>query len=113
MKIKQPDVQGTENARLASMIGLCRRAGRLGCGVECVLDALKAGRAALVLLSSDPSDRSRSVVTEKCRRAGVPLLPLAMTKEALGAACGIPSVSAAAVTDPGFARAIAALAGAQ
>ncbi len=110
--MKNETVSGeTGNARLASMIGLCRRAGRLGCGVDRVQDALKAGRASLVLLASDPTDRSAKQVTDKCRHAGVPLLALPMTGEAIGRACGIGRVTAAAVGDPGFARAIAALAG--
>lgn len=101
----------TDTARLASMIGLCRRANRLGCGAEAVQGALKAGRACLVLLASDPSDRTRKQVTDKCAFRGVPLLTLPFTKGELGRACGMTEMSACAVTDPQFANAITALAG--
>ena len=105
--------QSPDTARLASMIGLCRRANRLGCGVEAVNDAVKAGRACLVLLASDPSPRTSKQIGDKCAFRRVPLITLPMTKEELGAACGLDEMSACAVKDPGLARAITALAGKQ
>lgn len=93
------------------MIGLCRRAGRLGCGVEAVYDALKTGRAVLVLMAADPSDRTRKQITEKCAHYGAACHTLTLTKEELGRAAGLDSLSACAVTDPQFARAIVPLAG--
>ena len=100
-----------DTARLASMIGLCRRAGRLGCGTDKVTGALKTGGVYLVLLVRDPSGRTRKVVTDKCAFRKVRLIELPLTREELGAACGMASLSACAVTDPNFATAIAALAG--
>lgn len=96
--------------RLASLIGLCRRANRLGCGVEAVTDAIKAGRARLVLLSSDASERTKKQITDKCAFRHVPLAALPLTAERLGHACGIPAMSACAVLDPELARAVQALA---
>lgn len=101
----------SDTARLASMIGMCRRANRLGCGAEAVQGALKTGRACLVLLASDPSDRTRKQITDKCAFYRVTLLSLPLTKEELGRACGLSELSACAVTDPQFARAVTALAG--
>ena len=103
--------KGTSGSRLASMIGLCRRANRLGCGVDTIKDTLKTGRAHLVLLSSDPSERTRKQLCDKCATARVELLPIPLTKEELGRACGMTELSACAVTDPEFAKAIRALAG--
>ena len=97
--------------RLASMIGLCRRAGRLGCGTDNVTGALKTGGVYLVLLALDPSPRTRKVVTDKCSFRSVPLIEVPLSKEQLGAACGMAELSACAVTDPNFASAITALAG--
>ena len=77
---------GKTGSRLASMIGLCRRANRLGCGVDTIKDALKTGRAHVVLLASDPSDRTRKQLSDKCRTAGVELIPVSLTKEELGRA---------------------------
>lgn len=103
--------EGACSARLASMIGLCRRANRLGCGAEMVQGALKAGRASLVLLASDASERTRKQISDKATFYGVPLIALPMDREELGRACGLDSLSACAVTDAQFARAITALAG--
>lgn len=104
-------VGGAQSARLASMIGLCRRANRLGCGVDMIKDALKTGRAELVLLSSDPSERTRKQLKDKCATAHVELIPVPLTKAELGAACGMAELSACAILDPSFAKAIRALAG--
>ena len=111
--INQKNVQseGANTARLASMIGLCRRAGRLGCGTDTVTGALKTGGVCLVLLASDPSARTVKVVTDKCSFYGVPLLQIPLTRDQLGAACGKAPLSACAVSDPNFASAITALAG--
>ncbi|MBQ8747843.1 MAG: ribosomal L7Ae/L30e/S12e/Gadd45 family protein [Clostridia bacterium] len=98
-------------ARLASMIGLCRRAGRLGCGTDIVTGALKTGGVHLVLLAKDPSARTRKVVTDKCAFRNVTLIEIPLTREQLGAACGKSPLSAVCVTDPNFASAITALAG--
>ena len=103
--------EGADTARLASMIGLCRRAGRLGCGTDKVTGALKTGGVYLVLLAQDPSARTKKVVTDKCAFRSIPLIEVPLTRDALGAACGMASLSACAVTDQNFASAIAALAG--
>ena len=102
---------GKTGSRLASMIGLCRRANRLGCGVDTIKDALKTGRAHVVLLASDPSERTRKQLCDKCRTAGVELIPVSLPKEELGRACGLMELSACAVLDAEFAKAIRALAG--
>ena len=102
---------GAKGSRLASMIGLCRRANRLGCGVDTIKDALKTGRAQIVLLASDPSERTRKQLCDKCKTAGVELIPVSLTKEEMGAACGMMELSACAVLDSEFAKAIRTLAG--
>ena len=104
-------VRGANGPRLASMIGLCRRATRLGCGVDMIKDALKTGRVRLVLLASDPSERTRKQLSDKCATACVELLSVPLTKEEMGAACGMAELSACAVMDPEFAKAIRTLAG--
>ncbi len=105
------DTVGVDIARLASMIGLCRRAGRLGCGTDIVTGALKTGGVHLVLLTMDASARTRKVVTDKCAFRNVTLLEIPLSKEQLGNACGKAPLSAVCVTDPNFASAITALAG--
>ena len=103
--------KGNAAVRLASMIGLCRRANRLGCGAAAVTDAIKTGRARLVLLSMDASERTKKQIRDKCAYRSVPLCPLPFPGKWLGAACGMAELSACAVLDPEFARALQALAG--
>ena len=108
---KTEQTEGVDTARLASMIGLCRRAGRLGCGTDKVVSALKTGGVYLVLLATDPSARTEKEVRDKCAFRQIPLLPVPLTRDELGKAAGKPPLSAVAVTDGNFAKAIAALAG--
>lgn len=111
MKNSEIQSEETRKSRLTSLIGLCRRAGRLGCGAEKIQAALKTGGAALLLLASDPSDRTRKQLTDKSAFRGVKTITLPLTKAELGHACGVDELSGCVVTDSGFARAIAALAG--
>ncbi len=110
-RANENDTKGVDIARLASMIGLCRRAGRLGCGTDIVTGALKTGGVHLVLLAKDPSARTKKVVSDKCAFYKTDLIEIPLTREELGAACGKAPLSAVAVSDPNFASAIAALAG--
>ncbi|MBE6561228.1 MAG: 50S ribosomal protein L7ae [Ruminococcaceae bacterium] len=113
MNTEKSTAKAADTARLASMIGLCRRANRLGCGTEAVYGALKTGRAHLVLLASDASERTRRQTANKCTFYKIPLVALPVTKEELGRMSGGGETSACAVTDPNFAQAISALAGTQ
>ena len=113
MNTQNMTANAADPARLASMIGLCRRANRLGCGTEAVYGALKTGRAHLVLLASDASARTCKQVRNKCAFYAVPLACPPFTKEELGRMSGGGETSAIAVTDPQFANAISALAGAR
>ena len=111
MNTQNMTANAADPARLASMIGLCRRANRLGCGTEAVYGALKTGRAHLVLLASDASGRTTKQIRNKCAFYTVPLYMPPFTKEELGKMSGGGETSALVVTDPQFARAISALAG--
>lgn len=53
-------------ARLAGALGLARRAGALLWGTDRVRDAVRAGKARLVLLTGDASPRTRRHFTELC-----------------------------------------------
>ena len=111
MAINPKNAPAADSARLASMIGLCRRANRLGCGAEAVYGALKTGRAYLVLTASDASPRTRKQTESKCAFYRIPHLSLPLTKAELGRMSGGGEVSVCAVTDPHFADALSSLAG--
>jgi len=90
------------NDQLLSLLGLCRRAGRLTIGFEKTADAIKSGKAVAVLVAADTAAR-----TEKEARflAGdrLPVVRLTQTSGQLSQAIGA-SAKAVAITDEGFAK---------
>ena len=90
--------EGTEALQL---LGLARRAGAVVAGVGRSREAVRAGRAALVLVAADASDGQRSKIERISRARTIPLAVLADRTE-LGAAVGEPPLSALVVLDAGF-----------
>ncbi len=91
--------------RLASAVGLALRAGALALGQQAVRDALKRGRASLLLLDPSASEGSRSEWEAAARYRGIPVLVLpeaGMLEEATGRE----NARAACVSDPNFVRLI-------
>ena len=91
-----------ETDRILKLLGLVLRAGRLKSGSFQTEEAVKAGKAALVLITEDSSDASKKGWMDMCEYYGVPYR-LFGTKEELGHALGMEYRAVAAVTDPGFA----------
>lgn len=52
---------------LLGALGLCRKAGKLLHGYDRVCEAVLGGKASLVLLASDASDRTASHIQAVCR----------------------------------------------
>ena len=93
--------------KILKYIGFAAAGRGTATGTALVLDAVRAGKAKIVLLASDASARTAKQVCDKCATYSVPVLPLAADMEALGRALGKRSaVAAAAVTDAGIADAI-------
>ena len=88
-----------------SLLGLAMKARCAAGGETAVLDAIKSGKAHLVLIAEDASDNSRKLYSDKSRFYEVPYLVWG-TKEQLGHAIGKEERSAVAVCDVGLARAI-------
>ncbi len=94
-----------KDKRAASLIGMATRAGRTKSGEDTVLQSIRSGEAALVIISSEASDRSRKTFCDKCGSYGVPIITWG-TKEELGKYLGKQSRTVAAVTDQGFGKKI-------
>ena len=90
------------NDRLLRFLGLCRRAGRLLYGAQTAVNAVKEGKALLVLRARDLSANSYRDVEYTAEKYGVPMRTLSFSKDELSAAvgklCGV-----VCVTDRGFA----------
>ena len=89
--------------KLQSLMGLCRRAGKLGVGHDAVFDAVRNGRAKAVILTSDASDRHRREL-EAASFSGR-IINAGFTMDEAGLATGKRSCIFS-VEDEGFANAI-------
>ncbi len=91
--------------KVLSMIGLATRAGKTASGGLALEEAVKGGKAFLVVLADDASDRTKKDVRNMCEFRSVKLMTYG-TKEQLGMACGKEYRSGVAITDEELAKAI-------
>lgn len=97
----------TPTARALSMIGICKKAGRLLSGVPLVCDALREGRVHLVVYASGAAENSVKRVRDKANSYETAILAVETTPEDLAKSIGKPgAVAAIGITDAGFAEAI-------
>ncbi len=68
-------------------LGLARRAGKLGCGHDAVKDAVRRGRAGLVIFTADSSARLRGEISGLAGD-GAEILYTELTTEDIAAAVG-------------------------
>ncbi len=84
-------------------LGLIRRAGKLSIGEENIRQAVRAGKARLILLAEDASQNAEKRAGTFAERANVPLLRLDEDKDTLCRELGINGGAMLAVCDEGFA----------
>jgi len=92
-------------ARLVSLLGLAQKAGKLASGEVAVENAVRAGKAKLVLIAADASDNTKKSYRDLAAYYQGAYYE-GLSKDELGHAIGKPSRAALAVTDVGFGRAI-------
>ena len=92
---------------IAHLLGLARKAGRLEAGEEPVGAACRARQARLVLLASDAAPNTARRAAHFGQAGDVPWLSLPLTKAELGGLLGRGSCALLALTDAGFAAAVA------
>ena len=92
---------------IAHLLGLARKAGRLEAGEEPVGAACRARQARLVLLASDAAPNTARRAAHFGQAGDVPWLSLPLTKEEVGGLLGRGSCALLALTDAGFAAAVA------
>lgn len=91
--------------KILNLLGLMRRANAIALGEDQSADALRAGKAKLLLLSADAADNARRKAENLSEGRNVQLVPLPFDRGELGKALGVGGCSVAAVTDLGFADA--------
>jgi len=89
------------------MLGLAKRAGQLELGADSCTAAARAGRAQLVGVASDASERTRRLA-ERLAENGPPAVPLPWTKAELGETLGRGAPGILAITDLQLAAGFAA-----
>lgn len=91
--------------KAVGMIGLARRAGKLIYGSDAAEKAVRSGKAKLVIMAEDATERTKKLMVNKCKSFGVPLYCF-MNAEDLGRHFGKSDISVLAVSDKNFAGAI-------
>ena len=88
------------------LLGLMRRAGAIAIGLDNTADAVRAGKARLVLLSTDAAENARRKAETLTNGRSAQTVVLPYTREELADCLGVSGCAAAAVTDLGFANAL-------
>ena len=84
------------------ILGLANKAGAVASGTNNVLNAVRSGKARLVILANDISDNTAKLLTNKASFRGIRLMRLPVTMDELGHALGKKGLSSAAFTDESF-----------
>lgn len=100
----------TDNPKLLSLLGMCRRAGRLSCGHDAAIGSVRSKSAKLCLLSSDASQRLRNEIEREADFEGraIPVRHLLSTMDEIGKTTGLKS-AVVTVNDEGFAKSMLGL----
>ncbi|MCR5294970.1 MAG: ribosomal L7Ae/L30e/S12e/Gadd45 family protein [Lachnospiraceae bacterium] len=93
------------NEKVFRYLGLAAKAGKVASGEFQTENALKKGRAGVVLIADDASGNTKKKFADMCSFRGVPYFMIA-DKAALGHQIGKEMRSSAAVTDENLANAI-------
>lgn len=91
--------------RILSMLGLAAKAGKIASGEFSTEQAVKSGKAFLVIVSEEASANTRKMFRNMCSFYQVPMY-LYASKEVLGHAIGKQFRASLAVLDEGFAKSL-------
>jgi len=109
---KRPDRVPEPIDRLCKMLGLAKRAGKLQCGTDLCCDAVRHKKAKMVLLCENAAENTKKRVRNCCTYYHTDCHTVKLDVDTLSHAVGAAmSLATVAVTDDGFARAIAAMLG--
>ena len=95
--------------KFLSLLGLCKRAGKLAAGEVAAEQAVRGKNAYLLILSEDASKNTKKKFRNSAAYYELPLVEIG-TKEELGRAIGTDMRSIIAVTEEGFAKKLKQLA---
>lgn len=90
------------NNKLLSLLGMCRRAGKLTVGYEKTLEQLQKRKLCAALVAADTAPRTEKELRFHAKET-IPVLRIAQTKEELSHAIGT-AAGVVGITDQGFAK---------
>ena len=88
---------------LYSLLGMCRKAGKLVSGSEMALAAVKSKKAVLLIIAQDIGDSMLKKFSDKTNYYSIKTVRFG-SKELIGKSIGKGPCSAVAITDKGFAE---------
>lgn len=93
------------NSKIAGLIGLCRRAGRLACGATASETAIKRKSCYLVIIAEDSGESIKKQFVNLCTANEIEYR-IMFNKEWLGTATGLDGKAVIAVKSKDFAQGI-------
>lgn len=95
------------NGRLAGLLGLARRAGKLTTGFDAVVESITLDKAVLVMTAADLSKKTEKELRFVSGEKAVDILELPLGKEEIRHALGLTKpVGVLALEDKGFAASV-------
>lgn len=96
-----------DSPKLLSLLGMCRKAGKLGCGHDAAIGAIRSRSSCLCLLSCDSSQRLQEEIKRESEFEGreIPVRVINSDMLEIGHATGLKS-AVLTVNDDGFAKAM-------
>ena len=94
--------------KVLSLLGLATRSRNVASGEFMTENAVKSGKAYLVIVACDASDNTKKEFSNMCKYYHVPVCCFG-TKAELGHAMGKEMRASLAITDPGFAKSLTKL----
>ncbi|MCD7751207.1 MAG: ribosomal L7Ae/L30e/S12e/Gadd45 family protein [Lachnospiraceae bacterium] len=92
-------------SKVESLLGLAMKSGNVVGGGYAVEEAIKNGKALLVVIAADSSDGTKKHLKDKCSFYQVPFVEYG-TRETLGRAIGKEMRASLAISDFNFAKAV-------
>lgn len=96
--------------KFLSMLGLCRRAGKVIIGTPLVTSILPSGKVKVVFYTSDASENTKKRITDKCKFYNTNCVMVEITSDDIGKMVGMSTpVCVIGVIDDNFSKQLNAL----
>ncbi len=87
-----------KNKRVFGLLGIAMKAGKIACGTESVTETIERGKANLVMISEDASDKSKTNMKFLCNKNNIKIIEFG-TIEEISKAIGKQNKSVVSIKD--------------